>query len=256
MQTVDKAFELLSFFSETESEFGLSELSRRADFDKATTRRLLLALAKHGHIEQNPDNRCYRIGPGVLRLARVREATIPMLAIVEPVLAELSEATGETSHFSLLSGHNLHTVAKIESSRSNRVHMAQGEPLPLHATASGLCVLAFSGEDLRSSAVRRGFHAHTAETPSTPAELEVILAEARSDGFVINRGFYERDVCSIAVPVMDHAGKAIGAIAVAAPSTRFARAEQKKMKAALIDAAAKIHSMTGALNPLRTGTDS
>ena len=85
MRTVDKAIELLGLFSEREPEIGLSEISRRAKFDKATSRRLLLALAKHGMVEQNPDDRRYRIGPGVLRLARVREATMPLAAIVQPV---------------------------------------------------------------------------------------------------------------------------------------------------------------------------
>jgi len=63
VKTVDKAMHLLNRFSIEQTEIGLSELARLADLDKAATRRLLVALAKHGYIEQSADTRKYRLGP-------------------------------------------------------------------------------------------------------------------------------------------------------------------------------------------------
>ena len=79
MKTVDKAFSVLDQFSMENTEIGLSELSRLASLDKAATRRLLVALSKHGFIEQSADTRKYRLGHGFLRLARIREATVPIV---------------------------------------------------------------------------------------------------------------------------------------------------------------------------------
>ena len=101
MQTVDKALSLLSYFSEQRPSVGLSELARLSGFNKATTRRFLVALEKHGIVEQDATTRLYRLGAGLLRLARVREATNPVAAIVQPVLNDLVSVTGETAHFSL-----------------------------------------------------------------------------------------------------------------------------------------------------------
>ena len=78
MQTIEKGLSLLQLFSEQRPEMGLTEMARYSGFDKATTRRFLLALKKHGFVEQNAVTRAYRLGPGILRLARVREAVSPI----------------------------------------------------------------------------------------------------------------------------------------------------------------------------------
>lgn len=249
MQTVDKAVELLGLFSEHEPEIGLSEISRRANFDKATSHRLLLALAKHGLVEQNPDNRRYRIGPGVLRLARVRETTMPLTAIVQPVLKRLVDGTGETAHFTLLSGRNLATIAIRESRRSNRVNMTLGESLPLHATASGLVILAFL-EDKKPLIMKTlKLEPFTELTMIDRTQIDPVLEKARELGYVSNLGYYEVDVCSIAAPVFDSSGSPMGAIAVAAPQARFTEENQEIIKTQVVAAAAEITSRTGGRMP-------
>ena len=240
MQTVDKAVELLGLFSEHEPEIGLSEISRRAKFDKATSRRLLLALAKHGLVEQNPDNRRYRIGPGVLRLARVREQTVPLATVVQPILGRLVDGTGETAHFALLSGRDLATVAMRESRRSNRVNMLLGESLPLHATASGLAILAFLDAEDPSIMNKLTLESFTEHTLTDRAQIEQVLGTAREFGYVSNLGYYEADVCSIAAPVFDLSGSPIGSVAVAAPQARFTEENQKIIQTQVVAAAAEI----------------
>jgi DNA-binding IclR family transcriptional regulator len=249
MQTVDKAVELLGLFSEHEPEIGLSEISRRANFDKATSRRLLLALAKHGLVEQNPDNRRYRIGPGVLRLARVRETTMPLTAIVQPVLKRLVDGTGETAHFTLLSGRDLATVAIQESRRSNRVNMTLGESLPLHATASGLAILAFLQDAKPSFLKTLKLESFTEFTLTDRAQMDQVLRDARELGYVSNLGYYEVDVCSIAAPVFDSSGSPIGTVAVAAPQARFTKENQEIIKTQVVAAATEITSRLGGSMP-------
>lgn len=107
MQTVDKALSLLNLFSERRAAIGLSELSRLSGFNKATVRRFLIALEKHGFVEQDATSRAYRLGPALLRLARVREAVSPVTSIVQPILEGLVAELGETAHFSLYAGGSL-----------------------------------------------------------------------------------------------------------------------------------------------------
>ena len=110
MRTVDKALTLLDYFSDRRPAIGLSELARLAGMDKATVHRMATALANHGFLEQDPLTKSYRLGAGILRLARLREACFPVEAIIEPILKALSEETGETAHASLLAGMKLATV--------------------------------------------------------------------------------------------------------------------------------------------------
>lgn len=111
MKTVDKALSVLDQFSLEKTEIGLSELSRMAGLDKAATRRLLLALAKHGFIEQVAETRKYRLGHGFLRLARIREATVPLARAAQEVADWLVEQTGETAHVSIPGKTGMTTVA-------------------------------------------------------------------------------------------------------------------------------------------------
>src|SRR5262245_29418752 len=114
MQTVDKAMKLLGCFSVAVPELGLSELARVAAFDKAATRRLLVALANHGFIEQDARTRRYRLGPAFLRFARILETTRPLASTVQGALEDLMRATSETAHASLLSGDRLTTIGVAE----------------------------------------------------------------------------------------------------------------------------------------------
>lgn len=245
MQTVDKAFELLEFFSERRTQFGLSELARLASFDKATTRRLLLALAKHGLVEQDPDDKRYRLGPGVLRLARIRESSMPLATIATPLLRRLVDGCGETAHLTVLAGKRLSTVAVAASERSNRVNMDIGEVLPLHATASGLVILAHAGPALLESLDPENLQAYTAGTCTSRSELMTLVASARNDGYAVNDGWYESDACSIAAPYFDQYGDVRGSIAVAAPSSRFGAAEQAAMQVLVVSAANELTTRIG-----------
>jgi len=246
MQTVDKAVELLGYFSQGQPEWGLSELARATGFDKASTRRLLLALMKHDYIEQNKISKAYRLGPGVIRLARIRESTTPLIAIIQPLLDELVAQTEETAHFALLASDTMSTVSISESPRSNRICFVLGEEAPLHATASGIVTLAYAGEPVAERFIRAGLDRFTKHTVSDAKQFRALLSSVRELGYFINQEMYEPGVSSIAAPVFSSDPSPLGAIAVAAPSSRFDRETQETIRAAVVKAAARASVGLGA----------
>ncbi|TIT55228.1 MAG: IclR family transcriptional regulator, partial [Mesorhizobium sp.] len=134
MSTVGKAISLLELFTVAEPELGLSDLARRSGFDKATTRRLLVALTGHGLVEQDAATRHYRLGAGLSRLARIREARFPFLQTAVPLVRDLASATAETVHLSEYGIDRLVTVHVEHPARANRVNVDIGQLLPLHST--------------------------------------------------------------------------------------------------------------------------
>lgn len=239
MKTIEQALSLLDAFSIDSPELGLSALARLSGFDKAKTRRYLLALMHQGFIEQNEESKTYRLGTAVLKLASIREECFPLRDLVAPVLARLVSSCGETAHFSLLSGDRLHNVEVVEAPRAHRVTMQKGEALPLHATASGLCVLAFAGEELRNACLSSALTRHTEATEVDRKSLETRLDEIRQRGMARSAGTYDDGVTGYGMPVFDRRGRPIGAVAIAAPSSRvtaaWENAVQKKMKEAVDD---------------------
>lgn len=245
MKTVDRAMQLLKSFSKEQPELGLTAIAKRNHFDKATTRRLLQSLMKHALIEQDPLNRNYRLGPGLLPLAQLREDSRPMKSIAKTILASLADTTGETAHFGLLTGEQIANISVVESEHANRVTMSAGEHFPLHATSSGLIVLAHSTDEFVEHILDKPKTLFTQNTPTIRQELATLLQTAHNDGFIINKGYYEADVCSIAAPVFDQSKFAVGAISVATPSTRFTPSVRKLITKAVITAAAEMTTAIG-----------
>ena len=223
MQTVDKALGLLGFFSEGRPVIGLSEIARLSGFNKATARRLLLALEKHGFVEQDTKTRAYRLGPGLLRLARVREAVSPVQTVVQPILEDLVSRIGETAHFSLYAGGSLATIGLVESTKSNRVMLERGEAIPLHATASGIAFMAFARPEIVDAALEKKLTAHTDYTITDAKELRSLLRSVAKARVAVGKSTYEDGVCGIAAPILGQDGFARGAVAVAAPASRAKR---------------------------------
>jgi len=249
MLTIDKAIRLLDFFDESRPEIGLSEMARISGLEKATTHRLLTCLAGHGLLEQHPGTRAYRLGVGLLRLARIREATFPVETVIQPFLASLTERTEETSHLSLLTGATLSTIGVAESARSNRVFIETGLRLPLHATASGLAFLAASSDETADRLLPADLE-KTANA-ATPAINEVRdqISQTRKRGFAIADQTFEAEVYGIAVALWGPDAQANGAVAVATPISRMNDDKRRMVATALQEAAGEITRALGGRTP-------
>ncbi|MEZ5924609.1 MAG: IclR family transcriptional regulator [Hyphomicrobiaceae bacterium] len=249
--TAAKALSLLTHFSERTPEWGLSELARRSGLDKATVHRMLAVLMQAGLLEQQAETRLYRLGVGILRLARIREATFPITTIIGPILDRLTSETGETAHASLLSGSELVTVAISESHKANRVSLSAGEILDLHSTASGLATLAFSEPALADRLLAQPLAQHTPHTEIDPTRLRRLLSTARSKGYAEADQTYEIEVYGIGAPIFDTRGLACGAIGVATPVHRMTHRVKARIVARVVAAALEMTMKSGGQAPDR-----
>lgn len=239
MKSVDRALAVLRYFTVAEPELGLAEVTRRSGLDKATVHRILTALARNGLLEQLPTTKKYRLGPESLRLAQVREASVPINAILSPILAQLSTDVGETAHATLGSSDGMLTVGVSEPQRSTRVYVDPSASLPFHASASGqvFCAFADAGQgDAIMEATR--FERFTDTTPVDERDLRQRIETARRNGFAVAHGTLESDTVGVAAPFFDAGGRVTGAVAVAGLASRM-DGEAIARASALVCAAAK-----------------
>ena len=191
-----------------------------ANHDKATTYRYLQALEQAGFVEKNPLTKAYRIGPAVLHLAQVRELTVPRKTGAKAAIDALAAATGETAHLSVLSGATLHALLASESAQHSTRAIIDIQTLPLHATASGICALAFGPPDLIEAAAS-DLNAYTDRTVTTEAALRTAISQARQSGFGLSDRGYEKDIVGLSAPVFDETGLLAGTVAVASVASRL-----------------------------------
>lgn len=245
MSTVVKALSLLGHFDASTPEIGLAEMARLSGLDKATTRRLLVALATKGFVEQDAVTRRYRLGAALVRLARIREATMPLLEIARPVVEALVQQSGETVHVSQIAGDVLSSVLVCESPHANRVSVAVGQNLPFNCTASGLAFLCGASEAFRAAVLKAPMPRMTRHSVTTPAHLRKRIEEALRLGYAQGNQGFEDGVVSVAAPISGANGDAIGAISIACPATRADDATMARHGAQVRAAAARLSAALG-----------
>lgn len=239
MGTVGKALDLLEMFTTATPQLGLSQLARLSGVNKATCHRLLCDLQSRGLVEQTGPSREYRLGPAVLRLAALREATVPTRDAAMPILRRLAQATGETAHLSQLVAGRLVTLAYAYAARPGiKVMMEDADVLPVHATASGAAVLAFHSDP----------EPLIAAAPSIDT-LRARIAQTRAMGFAETVSTFEKDVHSLAVPLFDATGTCTGALAVAAAEPRMTPGLRETITRDLTTAGAEITGLWGGQVP-------
>ena len=247
MGTITKALDLLSHFSASRPEIGLSEFARLAGRDKATVHRHLSELAQNGFLEQGEAGGPYRLGPTLVRLASMRERTFPARNAVAPIVTALADKVGELVHASQLKGDTLLPLCHADLQMFGvRINYDETEALPLHATASGLAVLAFGPPILAQRLQKRQIARYTDHTETDLSRLDAMIEAARCQGFGLSDALFEEDVMAIAAPYFDGSGTAAGAVAIATPSSRAQRAAHAPL---LLDAAADITRALGGAIP-------
>lgn len=246
MKTVDKALGVLDQFSLDHKEIGLSELSRMAGLDKAATRRLLVAMAKHGFIEQSLETKKYRLGHGFLRLARIREATAPVSRVAQEAVDWLVGETNETAHVSLPGAQGMVTIAHRLPNRGRVIKVDPAEVLFYHATASGLAYLAFATDATRDRLLSLKRERIAEETITDEAKLRASLDRFRAEGYSQTRNSFESDVASIGMTFQDGGADPTGAIALALPKADMTDARRAELVPLLREAVARIErALTG-----------
>jgi DNA-binding IclR family transcriptional regulator len=250
MGTVTKALELLGYFSGKRPEIALSEFARLSSRDKATVHRHLVELEENGFLEKNPISRTYRLGPAILRLTAVREATHPIRTVFRPIVDHLARQIGELCHASLLQGKVLSPVFHADPQlHGTHVHFEEGEILPLHATSSGLAVLAFASDDLVEDVLSKPLKAYTERTCTDRNDLRILLAGVKRDGMCRLDQAFDSEVSSIGGPIFGPDGYPIGAMAVAVPTVRVSPEKMSDVRSALSDAIRQATSSIGGAVP-------
>lgn len=211
--TLERALTILATFTEADVTLPLAEISRRTGLYKSTLLRLLATLERFGYVGQQADGN-YHIGPAALYLGSIYQRWISSPALINPVLTQLVQQTGESASFNVREGTVRVCVYRIDSPQKIRDHVRVGDVLPLPAGAAGKVLSAFDAapEDPRWNAVREAC-------------------------FASSRGEIGPDTAAVSAPVFENGGRCIGALAITGPANRITEEKIAQMRVHLIRAA-------------------
>jgi len=242
--TLQRALDILLMFVDQPT-MTVRVLSERLALRKSTAYRFVSGLRGRGFLDELGDG-SYRLGPRILQLA---EAARPQLGIIDlssPIMAELAQATGETTLLTTVVGDQALAVRQVAAPQPIRLTFQPGVTRPLHAGASAKVLFAFLDEARRERLLRAGrFDRRTAETVTDPARLRRQLAEIRAQGYAVTTGEYEEALRAVAAPLVEPGG-GIWGLSVVGPVGRMRDERLPQLVRAVVGAARTLTARLGA----------
>lgn len=221
---VDRVLACLHLLSTEADGVGLDELAKALGSPKSSTHRALAALARAGFVVQDEDRR-YRLSLDFVRLAFAHYERLDRPRLVQPVLTELAEMFGETSHYAELESAEVVYLGQARP-RGERVQMTAriGGRNPAYCTGVGKALLAHALAD--AGAVERFLERHgplaqrTPKSLTTAGALEQEFRATRERGYALDREESDPGITCIAFPICVGSSRPSGAISISALANR------------------------------------
>lgn len=212
---IERVTRVLDTFSAERTVQTASEIGRRAGLPSATAHRLVDELVTAGLLERDEEHRV-RLGMRLWELAlrgstalRLRQAALPHMEAVQAATREHTQLAVLEQSEALFLERLSHPAAV-----SNITRVAGR--LPLHASSSGLVLLAHADSALRERVLAGPLRAVGPGTVTDAAALRRLLAEVRRSGHVVAPGSIEAVSTGIAVPIRDR-GAVVAALSAVLP---------------------------------------
>jgi DNA-binding IclR family transcriptional regulator len=190
---------------------GISELARHLDRSKGGIHKHVHTLADLGYLVE--DDGTYRLSLGFWTLGTgVRDRLVP-----EQVRSLIDDLAASIGHVVTLVIYESATAAVVYSKAPATATVqpfAEGDTLPLHATAGGKAILAYLPDEERDAVLEKGLKGYTEATLTDPAAVRSALEDVRQQRLARDRGEYDPAVECVAAPIVDSSGYPRGSIVV------------------------------------------
>lgn len=228
---LERVVRVLEAFTPDTPALGVSEVARRASLPVPTASRLIAELVEHGLLARDDDRRV-RVGTRLWELGLRASPTLSLRETAMPVLEALHAAIGHHAQLGVLDGDAVLFVERLSAERAVINYTRIAARLPLHASSSGLVLLAYGSGVLQERVLTGPLPAYTDATVTAPGALRSLLAEVRRQGFVLCAGHIHPDATGIAVPVRGPGRQVVAAVSVIVPNDERARGHLATLTAA------------------------
>jgi DNA-binding IclR family transcriptional regulator len=219
IQSVDRSIRILLALQGARR-MSLSDLAAQLGLPNSTVHGILRTLAQHGMVEQEPGSVRYMLGPAVLRLSSVYLDSLEFRSRTLKWAEELARRSGHAVRAGVLLVGDVVIVYHQPRPDGSRQMPEVGFVIPAHASALGKALLAYRPDDV-ARLLSTGLRSMTGETIVGAATLGEDLAGVRSTGVAGEHDEAVLGESSLAAPVFDATGTAVGAVAVVMPSSEW-----------------------------------
>lgn len=227
VNSLARGLEVIRSFTRARPRMTLSEVAAETDLPRAAVRRFLLTLVREGYAAT--DGKLFQLRPKVLELGFSVIASLSIVEVAQPVMADVSARLNESCSVAVLDGDEIVYVARSNAKRVVNIAATIGGRLPAYVTSMGRVLLAAQDDAaLDAYLARISPEKLNTRTVTSRVKLRDAILEARQKGWSLVDQELEPGLCSIAVPLRDRAGRTLAALAIGAPSGRVDAATMRE----------------------------
>lgn len=217
--SVVAAFAILDALCQRRGGMRLSALARELSLPKTSALRILSTLCEVGVVRHEAGNHLYWPGPRLLDYGRAQLGLHPdMISAFYEVATPVNTELDETIQLAILTGTEVTFLARLDSTKAVRLITQVGRRLPVHATAAGKAILAFSEPSTVRNMVRPGLSRLTDNTITDPDDFMEVLAKARAQGYAIEVEESSANLSCFAAPVFGADGQVCAGLTLCIPT--------------------------------------
>ncbi len=223
---------LLEAFDTRATSLTVTDLSRRSGLPLSTTSRMVAELTRQGLLARSDDGRRIQVG---VRLWELASRAAPMRGLREaalPFMEDLHTVIRHHVQLGVLDGHDVLFVERL-SAREAVINVTEvAGRLPLHASSSGLVLLAHAAPETQAAVLDAPLRRFTPATITSPERLRVALSEIRKTGYAHAPGHIRGAAAGVAVPIRDLHETVIASLGVVVPNDETAARTVPALRAA------------------------
>ena len=208
----------------------VTDIARRSGLHVATASRLIDELVGSGWLER--DGRRVRIGVRLWEVVSRASPTVGLREAAMPFMEDLHAVIGHHTQLGVMDGGEVLFIERLTAPGAAVNFTRIAGRLPLHASSSGLVLLAHSSVEEQERVIGEPLTVFTDRTVSTGRALREKLAEVRKQGYAYCAGHLHPSTTGIAVPVRTPAQSVVAALSVVVPNDATARSLIPALQAA------------------------
>ncbi|MCG8567009.1 MAG: IclR family transcriptional regulator [Desulfobacterales bacterium] len=227
IQSVDRAARAMGLFLKEGPELGIKDFARLLELPKPTVHSLVNTLAHHRLLEQNPENSKYRLGPTLLRLGLKYVKQSDFLSTIAVWMERLCYRFRKPVNVCMIVGHQAMVVYKVTPDEEISAFPDVGAVVPLHNTANGKVLVAFSDPAIKETLMEG--YTYTQTTPTTITS-DSAFKEELEQVFQTRLGFNREEglpgITGIAAPIFNHTRQVIASFGISGDTGWFTENER------------------------------
>jgi DNA-binding IclR family transcriptional regulator len=189
-------------------------IARECAIPKSSAHHLLNVMRERNFVTYYEAERAWGLGVAVFEIGSAYLRAGPLQRLGRPLLARLTERTGETSHLATLHGAEVLYVDKEQPAAAPvKLVTEVGVRLPAHLAAVGRAILAELPEaQVRALYGDQPLVRRTGRGPSSLDELLADLARVRAHGHALEAGLVTPGISCVAAAVLSHEDLPVAAV--------------------------------------------